>query len=214
METRRKVSGSFSRQHPKKLPLLYESCAPVCIVVLEKPEWLQIYVMPFAAYFQLELKLGIGGTSYSDFISSMHLPMQLRYVSWILYHLSMFVFARPMPCFRSPYYISWLVLAVRSHELVMEPNCITISKREHMNCLVLYLLVLSISPCSYLRIIAPYIGHFCLVCFSSNNFCVINHPVLIAVLFFSIPWGHWSSLWYSFSYVGFYPSGGFHPKRS
>ncbi|KAI7749327.1 hypothetical protein M8C21_023662 [Ambrosia artemisiifolia] len=27
----------------------------------------------------LELKLGIGGTSYADFISSMHLPMQLRY---------------------------------------------------------------------------------------------------------------------------------------
>lgn len=30
--------------------------------------------------FQLELKLGIGGTSYEDFITSMHLPMQLRYV--------------------------------------------------------------------------------------------------------------------------------------
>ena len=29
---------------------------------------------------QLELKLGIGGTSYEDFIRSMHLPIQLRYV--------------------------------------------------------------------------------------------------------------------------------------
>lgn len=29
--------------------------------------------------FQLELKLGLGGTSYADFIQSMHLPMQLRY---------------------------------------------------------------------------------------------------------------------------------------
>ncbi|KAF3615267.1 hypothetical protein FXO38_35214 [Capsicum annuum] len=28
----------------------------------------------------LELKLGLGGTSYADFIRSMHLPMQLRYV--------------------------------------------------------------------------------------------------------------------------------------
>lgn len=28
---------------------------------------------------QLELKLGLGGTSYADFIQSMHLPMQLRY---------------------------------------------------------------------------------------------------------------------------------------
>ena len=27
---------------------------------------------------QLELKLGIGGTSYKDFIRHMHLPMQLR----------------------------------------------------------------------------------------------------------------------------------------
>lgn len=27
---------------------------------------------------QLELKLGIGGTSYEDFIGNMHLPMQLR----------------------------------------------------------------------------------------------------------------------------------------
>ncbi|MBA0761671.1 hypothetical protein Gotri_024286 [Gossypium trilobum] len=27
----------------------------------------------------LELKLGLGGTTYADFISSMHLPMQLRY---------------------------------------------------------------------------------------------------------------------------------------
>ncbi|RWW19855.1 hypothetical protein GW17_00016063 [Ensete ventricosum] len=29
--------------------------------------------------FQLELKLGLGGTSYADFIRGMHLPMQLRY---------------------------------------------------------------------------------------------------------------------------------------
>lgn len=29
---------------------------------------------------QLELKLGIGGTSYEDFIRSMHLPIQLRCV--------------------------------------------------------------------------------------------------------------------------------------
>ncbi|KAK9993878.1 hypothetical protein SO802_023581 [Lithocarpus litseifolius] len=31
----------------------------------------------------LELKLGIGGTSYEDFIRSMHLPMQLRYSSYL-----------------------------------------------------------------------------------------------------------------------------------
>lgn len=30
--------------------------------------------------WQLELKLGLGGTSYADFIRNMHLPMQLRYV--------------------------------------------------------------------------------------------------------------------------------------
>lgn len=30
---------------------------------------------------QLELKLGLGGTSYEDFIRNMHLPMQLRYVN-------------------------------------------------------------------------------------------------------------------------------------
>lgn len=29
--------------------------------------------------WQLELKLGIGGTSYADFIQSLHLPMQLRF---------------------------------------------------------------------------------------------------------------------------------------
>ncbi|KAE9465043.1 hypothetical protein C3L33_03032, partial [Rhododendron williamsianum] len=32
----------------------------------------------------LELKLGIGGTSYADFISSMHLPMQLRYAFGVI----------------------------------------------------------------------------------------------------------------------------------
>lgn len=31
--------------------------------------------------WQLELKLGLGGTSYADFIRNMHLPMQLR---WLL----------------------------------------------------------------------------------------------------------------------------------
>lgn len=30
-------------------------------------------------FLQLELKLGIGGTSYKDFIQSLHLPMQLRF---------------------------------------------------------------------------------------------------------------------------------------
>ena len=29
--------------------------------------------------WQLELKLGLGGTSYEDFIHTLHLPMQLRY---------------------------------------------------------------------------------------------------------------------------------------
>ena len=40
---------------------------------------------PNASLFitQLELKLGIGGTSYEDFIRSMHLPMQLRYSSYL-----------------------------------------------------------------------------------------------------------------------------------
>lgn len=37
---------------------------------------------------QLELKLGLGGTSYADFIGSMHLPMQLRYVYDIVCLLS------------------------------------------------------------------------------------------------------------------------------
>ena len=32
---------------------------------------------------QLELKLGMGGTSYEDFIRQMHLPLQLRYTSWV-----------------------------------------------------------------------------------------------------------------------------------
>ncbi|GFQ06572.1 hypothetical protein PHJA_002801200 [Phtheirospermum japonicum] len=31
----------------------------------------------------LELKLGLGGTSYEDFIRNMHLPMQLRYVPFL-----------------------------------------------------------------------------------------------------------------------------------
>lgn len=30
--------------------------------------------------WQLELKLGLGGTSYEDFIRNMHLPLQLRYL--------------------------------------------------------------------------------------------------------------------------------------
>ena len=37
----------------------------------------------FSLISQLELKLGIGGTSYEDFIRSMHLPMQLRYSSYL-----------------------------------------------------------------------------------------------------------------------------------
>lgn len=35
--------------------------------------------------WQLELKLGIGGTSYEDFIRSMHLPLQLRYLLNMLF---------------------------------------------------------------------------------------------------------------------------------
>ncbi|PPS12825.1 hypothetical protein GOBAR_AA07808 [Gossypium barbadense] len=35
----------------------------------------------------LELKLGLGGTSYADFISSMHLPMQLRYGNPLVFAL-------------------------------------------------------------------------------------------------------------------------------
>ncbi|GFP94147.1 hypothetical protein PHJA_001559200 [Phtheirospermum japonicum] len=31
----------------------------------------------------LELKLGLGGTSYEDFIRNMHLPMRLRYVPFL-----------------------------------------------------------------------------------------------------------------------------------
>lgn len=30
--------------------------------------------------WQLELKLGLGGTSYEDFIRNMHLPLQLRFL--------------------------------------------------------------------------------------------------------------------------------------
>ena len=37
------------------------------------------FVMLFSFLSQLELKLGLGGTSYEDFIRSVHLPMQLRY---------------------------------------------------------------------------------------------------------------------------------------
>jgi hypothetical protein len=29
-------------------------------------------------HMQLELKLGLGGTSYEDFIRTLHLPLQLR----------------------------------------------------------------------------------------------------------------------------------------
>ncbi|MBA0644187.1 hypothetical protein Goklo_028383 [Gossypium klotzschianum] len=36
----------------------------------------------------LELKLGLGGTTYADFISSMHLPMQLSFVSCSIKHIS------------------------------------------------------------------------------------------------------------------------------
>lgn len=45
----------------------------------------RLYVLNFDLYmsktifsWQLELKLGLGGTSYEDFIRNMHLPMQLR----------------------------------------------------------------------------------------------------------------------------------------
>ena len=37
---------------------------------------------------QLELKLGLGGTSYEDFIRSVHLPMQLRYYHFSMVHSS------------------------------------------------------------------------------------------------------------------------------
>ncbi len=33
---------------------------------------------------QLELKLGLGGTSYEDFIRTMHLPLQLRCLKFLL----------------------------------------------------------------------------------------------------------------------------------
>jgi hypothetical protein len=37
-----------------------------------------LFVLRYVSW-QLELKLGLGGTSYEDFIRSMHLPLQLRY---------------------------------------------------------------------------------------------------------------------------------------
>lgn len=43
---------------------------------------------------QLELKLGMGGTSYEDFIRNMHLPLQLRYWFWALPSWSRFWFCR------------------------------------------------------------------------------------------------------------------------
>ena len=42
---------------------------------------LQALNMIVLCFIQLELKLGLGGTSYADFIRSMHLPMQLRYAN-------------------------------------------------------------------------------------------------------------------------------------
>lgn len=38
--------------------------------------------MPPCMQSQLELKLGIGGTSYADFIRSLNLPIQLRFVKF------------------------------------------------------------------------------------------------------------------------------------
>lgn len=36
--------------------------------------------MRACSFAQLEVRLGLGGTSYADFIRSVGLPMQLRYV--------------------------------------------------------------------------------------------------------------------------------------
>lgn len=41
----------------------------------------------FPGIAQLELKLGLGGTSYEDFIRNMHLPPQLRYSQNALYFM-------------------------------------------------------------------------------------------------------------------------------
>lgn len=69
------VSYSISAQHPpsKRLTLTtklgswnYDACS-----------FISLNIYPFV--FQLEIKLGLGGTSYADFIRSVHLPMQLRY---------------------------------------------------------------------------------------------------------------------------------------
>lgn len=38
------------------------------------------YMSNLFSPWQLELKLGLGGTSYEDFIRSMHLPLQLRFL--------------------------------------------------------------------------------------------------------------------------------------
>lgn len=69
---------------------IYYSSAELCITGL----WcyfacLFLSYKVFSDYWtsltwQLELRLGIGGTSYEDFIRNLHLPMQLRYVYWNL----------------------------------------------------------------------------------------------------------------------------------
>lgn len=60
----------------------------------------------------LELKLGLGGTSYADFINSMHLPSQLSQVGFFViqlgnFHLSLLqpprAYSWPLPCAGGPY---------------------------------------------------------------------------------------------------------------
>ncbi|PPE01578.1 hypothetical protein GOBAR_DD01365 [Gossypium barbadense] len=48
----------------------------------------------------LELKLGLGGTTYADFISSMHLPMQLRYGNPLVCNLHLFLSSIPLTVLR------------------------------------------------------------------------------------------------------------------
>ncbi|KAG8496592.1 hypothetical protein CXB51_007752 [Gossypium anomalum] len=69
----------------------------------------------------LELKLGLGGTSYADFISSMHLPMQLRY-------------GNPLVCNVDPIVASFSggAVGVISALMVVEIN--NVKQQEHKRC--------------------------------------------------------------------------------
>jgi hypothetical protein len=73
------------------------------VSILAECLFLALFWSVYSFSYQLELKLGLGGTSYPDFIRTMHLPMQLRYVAptWSLISTAWF---------RNPDCWVWLLL--------------------------------------------------------------------------------------------------------